>query len=41
MIHLSHVSKSYKTSTRPALEDVTIDVDKGEFAFLIGPSGFR
>jgi cell division transport system ATP-binding protein len=39
VIHLSHVSKSYKTSTRPALEDVTIDVDKGEFAFLIGPSG--
>ena len=39
MIHLSHVSKSYKTSTRPALEDVSIDVDKGEFAFLIGPSG--
>ncbi len=39
MIHLSHVSKSYKTSTRPALEDVTIDVEKGEFAFLIGPSG--
>ncbi len=39
MIHLSHVSKSYQTSTRPALEDVTIDVDKGEFAFLIGPSG--
>ena len=39
MIHLSHVSKSYKASTRPALEDVTIDVDKGEFAFLIGPSG--
>ncbi len=39
MIHLSHVSKSYKTSTRPALKDVSIDVDKGEFAFLIGPSG--
>ncbi|MDQ6658121.1 MAG: cell division ATP-binding protein FtsE [Actinomycetota bacterium] len=39
MIHLSHVSKSYKTSTRPALEDVTVDVEKGEFAFLIGPSG--
>lgn len=39
MIHLSHVSKSYKTSTRPALDDVTVEVGKGEFAFLIGPSG--
>jgi len=39
VIHLSHVSKLYKASTRPALDDVTIDVEKGEFAFLIGPSG--
>ncbi len=39
MIHLSQVSKSYKTSTRPALDGVTVDVEKGEFAFLIGPSG--
>jgi cell division transport system ATP-binding protein len=39
VIRLHHVSKSYRTSTRPALDDVTVDVEKGEFAFLIGPSG--
>ncbi len=39
MIHSSKVSKSYKASARPALEDVTVAIDKGEFAFLIGPSG--
>jgi cell division transport system ATP-binding protein len=36
---MSHVSKTYKTSTRPALDDVSVDVDKGDFCFLIGPSG--
>lgn len=39
MIRLENVSKSYKTSTRPALDGVSVDVDKGEFVFLIGPSG--
>ena len=39
MIRLEHVSKIYKTSTRPALDDVSVDVDRGEFIFLIGPSG--
>ena len=39
MIRLDSVYKEYKTSTRPALDDVSVDVDKGEFVFLIGPSG--
>ena len=39
MIRLDSVSKVYKTSSRPALEDISVDVDKGEFVFLIGPSG--
>src|SRR5699024_10066615 len=39
VIRLVNVSKSYKTSTRPALDKVNVEVGKGEFAFLIGPSG--
>ncbi len=39
MIRLQGVTKTYQTSTRPALRDVSVDVGKGEFVFLIGPSG--
>ncbi|GAA5069525.1 cell division ATP-binding protein FtsE [Nocardia callitridis] len=39
MITMRNVTKSYKTSTRPALDNINVDVDKGEFVFIIGPSG--
>jgi cell division transport system ATP-binding protein len=39
VIRLERVTKLYKTSTRPALDRVSVAVEKGEFVFLIGPSG--
>jgi cell division transport system ATP-binding protein len=39
VIRLEKVSKSYPTSTRPALDGVDVDIEKGEFVFLVGSSG--
>jgi len=38
VIRLENVSKIYK-GEHMALRDATVDVDKGEFVFLVGPSG--
>ena len=39
MITFDQVTKLYKTSTRPALDNISLTIDKGDFVFLIGPSG--
>lgn len=39
MITFDNVTKLYKTSTRPALNEISLTIDKGDFVFLIGPSG--
>ena len=39
MIRFEKVTKKYPGPGRPALDQVTIDIDKGEFVYLVGQSG--
>ena len=39
LMSLEHVSKIYPKGSRPALDDISLDVNRGDFVFLVGASG--
>jgi cell division transport system ATP-binding protein len=39
VIRFEDVSKTYPNQTRPALHEMSLDIERGEFVFVIGSSG--
>ena len=39
MINFDNVSKQYKNSSTPALNEINLNIEQGEFVFLVGQSG--
>ncbi len=39
MINFDNVSKQYRNSNTPALDDINLNIEQGDFVFLVGQSG--